>query len=71
MLFRSGGNGGKGGDAGGGGGGPSAAVVCVGTATITVPQSTLTSGQAGTGGTSRFSPGQDGVATRSINCSFF
>src|SRR5215510_5290496 len=39
-----GGNGGHGGGGGGGGGGPSAALVCAGSGTITIPQSTLTSG---------------------------
>lgn len=66
-----GGNGGNGGNGGGGGGGPSAAVVCVGTATMAVPESTLTGGESGTGGASVATPGALGVSTRSIGCSFF
>jgi hypothetical protein len=66
-----GGAGGSGGSGGGGGGGPSAALVCLGSATITVPQSTLTAGTAGLGGASAGNPGAPGLATRSIGCSFF
>jgi hypothetical protein len=66
-----GGNGGAGGNGGGGGGGPSAALVCVGTGTISLPQSTATGGTPGAGGSSLGNPGAIGVATRSIGCSFF
>ncbi len=66
-----GGNGGGGGHGGGGGGGPSAAVVCVGSATIAIPQTTLTGGTGGTGGPSMGMAGADGVTTRAIGCSFF
>ncbi|MDB4955032.1 MAG: virulence associated protein [Myxococcales bacterium] len=67
----NGGVGGRGGHGGGGGGGPSAAVVCVGTATISIPQSTLTGGAGGAGGASLGNPGVDGTSTRAIGCSFF
>jgi hypothetical protein len=66
-----GGNGGAGGHGGGGGGGPSAAVVCIGTASIGIPQSTLTGGTGGAGGSSPALPGATGVSTRAIGCSFF
>jgi hypothetical protein len=67
----SGGSGGAGGSGGGGGGGPSAAVVCTGSATITIPQTTITGGIAGTAGPSAVNPGAPGLSTRSIGCSFF
>lgn len=66
-----GGCGGTGGTGGGGGGGPSAAAVCVGSATITIPQTMLNGGTGGTGGASIAAPGADGVSTRAIGCSFF
>jgi hypothetical protein len=46
-------------------------VVCAGTATITVPQSTLTGGTGGAAGASPGNPGAPGLSTRSIGCSFF
>lgn len=67
----SGGNGGSGGQGGGGGGGPSAALVCVGTATIQVRASTLESGVGGPGGASYGVPGKRGASTRSIGCALF
>jgi hypothetical protein len=66
-----GGLGGAGGHGGGGGGGPSAAVVCVGSSTITIPQSTLVGGTGGTAGPSPGNPGATGVSTRAIGCAFF
>jgi hypothetical protein len=67
----NGGNGGNGGTGGGGGGGPSAAAVCVGSATITIPQSMLNGGTGGTGGTSAVAAGANGVSTLAIGCNFF
>jgi hypothetical protein len=67
----AGGVGGRGGHGGGGGGGPSAAAVCVGTATITVPQTMLIGGTGGEGGASLGNVGATGLSTRSIGCSFF
>ncbi|HET9622765.1 MAG TPA: hypothetical protein VFP84_15435, partial [Kofleriaceae bacterium] len=67
-----GGNGGSGGTGGGGGGGPSAALVCVGSATIGVLQGTsLTGGHSGAGGASLASPGSVGLSTRAIGCNLF
>jgi len=67
-----GGDGGTGGHGGGGGGGPSAAVVCVGTGTISLLQSPmLTGGTGGAAGASPGNPGAPGLSTRSIGCSFF
>ena len=66
-----GGAGGAGGHGGGGGGGPSAALVCVGTATIAIPQSTVMGGTGGNGGSSPGNAGANGVSTRAIGCSFF
>lgn len=66
-----GGNGGNGGHGGGGGGGPSAAIVCLGTTTVTVPSSTLTPGAGGTGGVSLGFHGAIGLSTTAINCSLF
>ena len=66
-----GGAGGLGGHGGGGGGGPSAAVVCVGTSTITIPQSMLAGGTGGNGGPSAGNAGLAGASTNAIGCSFF
>ena len=66
-----GGNGGAGGAGGGGGGGPSAAVVCVGTGIVSVPQSTLAGGTGGAGGASAGVAGAPGLSTRTIGCTFF
>ena len=66
-----GGFGGAGGSGGGGGGGPSAALVCVGTTTITVPQSMLVAGTAGTGGSAPVHAGANGTSANAIGCSFF
>jgi len=66
-----GGAGGAGGEGGGGGGGASAALVCVGSATIAIPMSTVTGGSGGIGGPSLVNPGATGVSTRAIGCSFF
>ncbi|MGE3453819.1 MAG: hypothetical protein AB7O24_01770 [Kofleriaceae bacterium] len=66
-----GGRGGNGGHGGGGGGGPSAALVCVGTATITIPQSTIKGGTGGPAGISSGNSGAPGLATPSMGCTFF
>jgi len=66
-----GGNGGNGGPGGGGGGGPSAAVVCVGAASINVPQTMLVAGTGGAGGTSPANAGATGTSTNAIGCQFF
>ena len=66
-----GGAGGNGGHGGGGGGGPSAGLVCLGTSTIAIPQSTVEGGTGGDGGTSMGNPGMPGISTRAIGCSFF
>jgi hypothetical protein len=66
-----GGSGGGGGAGGGGGGGPSAAVVCLGTGTVTIPQSTLTAGAGGPGGASQGIGGEIGLSTRTIGCTLF
>lgn len=66
-----GGRGGAGGHGGGGGGGPSAALVCIGTASIAIPQSTVEGGLVGDGGPSMGTAGMPGVSTRAIGCSFF
>jgi len=67
-----GGDGGNGGHGGGGGGGPSAGVVCVGTATISLLQGTMPAGgTGGAAGASSGNPGAPGLSTRSIGCSFF
>lgn len=58
------------GDAGGGGG-PSAALVCVGDTTMTIPMSTITGGTGGIGGPSNGNAGANGVSTKFIGCSFF
>jgi hypothetical protein len=67
----NGGKGGNGGAGGGGGGGPSAAVVCVGTGSITVPQTMLVPGTGGVGGISLVNNGMNGTATTAIGCQFF
>ncbi|HEY5927608.1 MAG TPA: hypothetical protein VIV11_38250 [Kofleriaceae bacterium] len=66
-----GGAGGIGGHGGGGGGGPSAALVCVGSTTMTIPMSTIMGGTGGLGGPSQGFPGATGVSTKFIGCSFF
>lgn len=66
-----GGRGGNGGHGGGGGGGPSAALVCLGTSSIAIPQSTTEGGTGGDGGPSMGTAGATGVSTRAIGCSFF
>jgi hypothetical protein len=66
-----GGAGGIGGHGGGGGGGASAAIVCVGSATITIPSSTLTGGVGGAGGASMGNAGKTGVSSQAIGCSLF
>ncbi len=66
-----GGRGGDGGHGGGGGGGPSASLVCLGTSSIAIPQSTVQGGTGGDGGASMGNPGMPGVSTRAIGCSFF
>jgi hypothetical protein len=38
---------------------------------VSIPQTALTNGLAGSGGASAGNPGMTGTATRSINCSFF
>jgi hypothetical protein len=48
-----------------------AAVVCVGSSTITIPQSTLMGGTGGAGGPSSGNAGATGVSTRAIGCAFF
>ena len=66
-----GGGGGSGGAGGGGGGGPSAALVCVGETTMTIPMSTIMGGTGGLGGPSAGHAGAPGVSTKFIGCSFF
>jgi hypothetical protein len=66
-----GGDGGNGGHGGGGGGGPSAPLVCVGSATITIPQSTLVPGLGGFGGTSLGISGARGTSSNALGCTFF
>ncbi len=66
-----GGRGGNGGHGGGGGGGPSAGLVCLGTSTIAIPQSTVEGGTGGDGGASMGNVGATGISTRAIGCSFF
>jgi hypothetical protein len=45
-------------------------LVCLGTTTATIPQTTLNQGTGGAAGAGAL-PGLPGVASRAINCSFF
>jgi hypothetical protein len=45
--------------------------VCLGTSNVTTPQSILTAGAAGSGGTSSGNAGAPGVASRALDCNFF
>jgi hypothetical protein len=48
-------------------------VVCLDSATITIPQSMLVAGTGGAGGTAQAfgNPGMTGTATTAIGCQFF